>query len=176
MFSNSSSKDEVTQPPTSTSLFGLYGGVDPSAVQKEYAHVLVDGETVHYACKTIRDLFIVTDRRILNVDKQGLTGSRKNYDSIAYNKIGRFAVEFGGMLGMVEGQDLGVRGRRSAGGPVQKDGQRGRGPTGAGPENLGGCFQVRLMASSIRGARLFHEPQLRRRDTRRRPAGGVVGY
>ena len=102
MFSNSSSKDEVTQPPTSTSLFGLYGGVDPSAVQKEYAHVLVDGETVHYACKTIRDLFIVTDRRILNVDKQGLTGSRKNYDSIAYNKIGRFAVEFGGMLGMVK--------------------------------------------------------------------------
>ena len=77
-------------------------GVDPSAVQKEYAHVLVDGETVHYACKTIRDLFIVTDRRILNVDKQGLTGSRKNYDSIAYNKIGRFAVEFGGMLGMVK--------------------------------------------------------------------------
>ena len=52
MFSNSSSKDEVTQPPTSTSLFGLYGGVDPSAVQKEYAHVLVDGETVHYACRS----------------------------------------------------------------------------------------------------------------------------
>ena len=39
--------------------------------------------------RLIRDLFIVTDRRILNVDKQGLTGSRKNYDSIAYNKIGR---------------------------------------------------------------------------------------
>ena len=29
MFGNSSSKDEVTQPPTGTSLFWLYGGVDP---------------------------------------------------------------------------------------------------------------------------------------------------
>ena len=84
------------------SLFELYGGVDPAKVQDEYANVLAPGEVVEYACKTIRDLFIVTDRRILNVDKQGLTGAKKNYDSIAFSKIGRFAVEFGGKLaGMV---------------------------------------------------------------------------
>ena len=84
------------------SLSQMYGGVDTEEVQRDYAHVLVPGETVEYACKTIRDLFIVTDRRILNVDKQGMTGSKKNYDSIAFNKIGRFAVEFGGkVLGMV---------------------------------------------------------------------------
>ena len=84
------------------SLSQLYGGVDPEKVQNDYAHVLVPGETVEYACKTIRDLFIVTDRRILNVDKQGLTGTRKNYHSIPFNRIGRFAVEFGGkVLGMV---------------------------------------------------------------------------
>ena len=66
--------------------------------QKNYQHVLVLGETVEYACKTVRDLFIVTSRRILNVDKQGLTGSKKNYDSIAFNKVSRFSVEFGGKL------------------------------------------------------------------------------
>ena len=44
----------------------------------------------------------MTDRRILNVDKQGLTGAKKNYDSIVFDKVGRFAVEFGGKLaGMV---------------------------------------------------------------------------
>ena len=81
---------------------GLYGGVDPAKVQADYAHVLIPGERVEYACKTIRDMFIVTDRRILNVDKQGLTGTKKNYDSIVFDKIGRFAVEFGGKLaGMV---------------------------------------------------------------------------
>ena len=83
---------------TAQSLSQMYGGVDPEEVQRNYAHVLVPGETVEYACKTVRDLFIVTDRRILNVDKQGITGAKKNYDSIAFNKIGRFAVEFGGTL------------------------------------------------------------------------------
>lgn len=84
------------------SLSEMYGGIDADQVQAEYQHVLVPGETVEYACKTVRDLFVVTDRRILNVDKQGLTGAKKNYDSIAFNKIGRFSVEFGGRLaGMV---------------------------------------------------------------------------
>ncbi len=92
---------EVPLMALAQSLSQLYGGVDPAEVQRTYAHVLVPGETIEYACKTIRDLFIVTDRRILNVDKQGLTGSKKNYDSIAFNKVGRFAVEFGGTLGLV---------------------------------------------------------------------------
>ena len=88
--------------PVAQSLSELYGGVDPEQVQRDYAHVLIPDESVEYACKTIRDLFIVTDRRILSVDKQGLTGAKKNYDSIAFNKIGRFSVEFGGKLaGMV---------------------------------------------------------------------------
>ena len=84
------------------SLSEMYGGIDAAQVQADYQHVLVPGETVEYACKTVRDLFVVTDRRILNVDKQGLTGAKKNYDSIAFNKVGRFSVEFGGKLaGMV---------------------------------------------------------------------------
>ena len=80
------------------SLSEMYGGLDPEQVQRDYDHVLIPDESVQYACKTVRDLFIVTDRRILNVDKQGLTGAKKNYDSIAFNKIGRFSVEFGGKL------------------------------------------------------------------------------
>ena len=84
------------------SLSQMYGGVSPATVQRDYAHVLVPGEPVEYACKTIRDLFIVTDRRILNVDKQGMTGKKKNYDSIPFSKVSRFSVQFGGkMLGMV---------------------------------------------------------------------------
>ena len=48
------------------SLSELYGGVDPEQVQRDYAHVLIPEERVEYACKTIRDLFLVTDRRILS--------------------------------------------------------------------------------------------------------------
>ena len=81
------------------SLFQMYGGIEPRRVQDiVFPMFWSPGIVVEYACKTIRDLFIVTDRRILNVDKQGLTGAKKNYDSIAFNKIGRFSVEFGGKL------------------------------------------------------------------------------
>ena len=78
--------------------FDMYGGVDPAQIQTDYAHALAPGETVEYACKTVRDIFIVTDRRILNVDKKGLTGNRKCYDSIPFNKVSRFQVEYGGAL------------------------------------------------------------------------------
>lgn len=85
-----------------SNLTEMYGGIDPEKVQAEMAHVLVPGEPVEYACKTIRDLFVVTDRRVLYVDKQGLTGRKKNYESIAFKRIPRFSVEFGGaVLGMV---------------------------------------------------------------------------
>ena len=39
-----------------------------------------------------------TDRRILNVDKKGITGSKKDYLSVPFAKVGSFAVEFGGKL------------------------------------------------------------------------------
>ncbi len=81
-----------------STFFEMYRGVNPSRVQKEYAHALAPNETVEYACKTVRDMFIVTDRRILNVDKQGMTGNKKNYDSIPFNKVSRFQVEYGGKL------------------------------------------------------------------------------
>ena len=76
----------------------MYGGIDTERVQADYAHVLAHGERVEYACKTVRDLFIVTDRRILNVDKKGITGSKKDYLSVPFAKVGSFAVEFGGKL------------------------------------------------------------------------------
>lgn len=78
------------------SLSEMYGSMDVAQVQADYQHVLVPGETVEYACEKVRDLFIVTDRRILDVDTPH--GISKSYDSIAFSKVGRFSVEFGGAL------------------------------------------------------------------------------
>lgn len=76
----------------------MYGGIDTERVQADYAHVLAHGERVEYACKTVRDLFIVTDRRILNVDKKGVMGSKKDYITVPFSKVASFAVEFGGKV------------------------------------------------------------------------------
>lgn len=82
---------------------GLLGGlmgnaskVDPATVQEEFARLLAPGEQVEHAYKLIRDYFVFTNRRLVLVDKQGLTGSKVSYRSIPYRSITQFSVETAG--------------------------------------------------------------------------------
>ena len=60
--------------------------------------VLISGETVTCSYKGIRDMMVLTNKRILFVDKQGLTGKKQKYLSIPLDKINAFSVETGGTL------------------------------------------------------------------------------
>lgn len=77
-------------------LMGNASNVDKSEVSKEYSQLLVDGEEVSVAFKVIRDLFIFTDKRLILVDKQGLTGKKTQFHSILYKSISHFSVETAG--------------------------------------------------------------------------------
>ena len=46
--------------------------------------------------KLIRDTFIFTTKRLILIDKQGLTGSKTEYKSISYKSVSRFSVETAG--------------------------------------------------------------------------------
>ena len=46
--------------------------------------------------KLVRDTFIFTNKRLILVDIQGLTGSKTEYTSVAYKSISRFSVETAG--------------------------------------------------------------------------------
>lgn len=48
---------------------------------------------MRYLFKLIRDVFIFTNKRLILVDKQGLTGKKIDYLSIAYKSIFRFGIE-----------------------------------------------------------------------------------
>lgn len=80
-------------------LSGLLGNasvMDSKEVQKEYAKIFLKGEKVEAAFKIIRDLFIFTNKRLVLIDKQGLTGKKIEYLSIAYKSISKFSVETAG--------------------------------------------------------------------------------
>ena len=49
--------------------------------------LLVDGERIITAFKTVRDQLIFTNKRIVSIDIQGLTGTRKSYSTLPYSKI-----------------------------------------------------------------------------------------
>ena len=80
-------------------LDALTGNATEAASEKLHAElkpVLVEGETILRAFKTVRDLFVFTEQRLILIDKQGLTGKKVQYLSLPYRSITRFAVETGG--------------------------------------------------------------------------------
>ena len=52
-------------------LFGNAHTVNPQSAQQDYARLLGHGEQVHAAFLLIRDTILVTDRRLILIDKQG---------------------------------------------------------------------------------------------------------
>lgn len=77
-------------------LLGSASTVNKEEVTKEIGQLLANGEEVDVAFKLIRDLMIFTDRRLLLVDKQGITGKKIEYHSIPYKSITNFSVETAG--------------------------------------------------------------------------------
>ncbi|CAM2772994.1 PH domain-containing protein [Flavobacterium frigoris] len=65
-----------------SALLGNAGAVTQEQLTKEYGQLLIDGEEIELGFKLIRDTFIFTTKRLILVDKQGLTGSKTEYKSI----------------------------------------------------------------------------------------------
>ena len=64
--------------------------------EKLVSPMLIDGETVLYAFKTVRDMVLFTNKRIISINVQGITGSKKDFTSMPYSKIQVFSVETAG--------------------------------------------------------------------------------
>ncbi|MFI5677217.1 PH domain-containing protein [Streptomyces cellulosae] len=77
-------------------MFGNAHTVDPGQAQQDYARLLGAGEQVQAAYQLVRDVILFTDRRLILVDKQGITGKKVEYHSVPYRSITHFAVETAG--------------------------------------------------------------------------------
>ncbi|MEN2414976.1 PH domain-containing protein [Flavobacterium mesophilum] len=79
-----------------SALMGNAGTVNQDDLLKKYGQLLTDSEEIEMGFKLIRDTFIFTNKRLILVDVQGITGSKTEYKSIAYKSITRFSVETAG--------------------------------------------------------------------------------
>jgi hypothetical protein len=79
-----------------SALIGNAGTVSQESLAKDYSKLLIEGEEIELGFKLIRDVFIFTTKRLILVEKQGLTGSKIEYKSITYKSISRFSVETAG--------------------------------------------------------------------------------
>ena len=65
-------------------------------IADDFAPLLAPGETLQRAFGLIRDLIVFTDRRLIFVNKQGVTGSKVEYLSVPYRSIVMFSIETAG--------------------------------------------------------------------------------
>lgn len=79
-----------------SALLGNAGSVDQETLIKDYQKLLIEGEQIELGFKLIRDTFIFTNKRLILVEKQGITGSKIEYKSIIYKSISRFSIETAG--------------------------------------------------------------------------------
>ncbi|MFJ8243842.1 PH domain-containing protein [Peribacillus asahii] len=77
-------------------LLGNASTISKEEVRQELEQILIPAEEIDAAFKLVRDLIVFTNKRLIMVDKQGLTGKKIEYHSIPYKSISHFSVETAG--------------------------------------------------------------------------------
>jgi PH (Pleckstrin Homology) domain-containing protein len=70
--------------------------LDLAKIERDFARVLVPGERIEKLYQLLRDLFVFANKRLILVDRQGLTGNKVGYHSLPYGSITHFSVETAG--------------------------------------------------------------------------------
>lgn len=99
-------------------MMGNASEVDASEVDAQLRPVLADGETVQRAYKEIRDVYAFTQKRLILIDKQGLTGRKVEYHSVPYRAITQFKVETAGHFDMDAELKIWISGQSD---PIEKE-------------------------------------------------------
>jgi hypothetical protein len=74
---------------------GTAGSSESKKLHTEYGLLLVDGEIIEVGFAVFRDTFIFTNKRLILVSVQGISGKQIDYLSIPYRNITKFSIETG---------------------------------------------------------------------------------
>ena len=80
--------------------------INLNSVHNEVAGLMVNGERPLMAFKTIRDQLVFTNKRIISIDVQGITGKRRSFTSLPYSKVQFFSIQTPGFMELVPDSEL----------------------------------------------------------------------
>ena len=78
--------------------FSVVEKIAPEEGRDFYENFLTTGETILLSYRHRRDRVIFTDRKIIAIDIQGVTGKKKEFRIFPYSKISSFSIETAGSL------------------------------------------------------------------------------
>lgn len=79
-------------------LLGNATTVDINELRTEFEAILFPGEELECAFRIFRDKWVFTNKRLIMLNVQGLTGKKREYHSIPYRAIQHFSIETAGTL------------------------------------------------------------------------------
>ena len=92
-------------------LLGNAAEISPKDALEKFGPILGREEVVEKAYKLVRDHILFTDKRLILINKQGITGAKVEYQSIPYRSVSRFAVETAGHFDLDAELKIWVTGR-----------------------------------------------------------------
>ncbi len=80
--------------------------ITPQELDKDVRELLIEGEKIAAAFKTVRDQLVFTNKRIIAIDVQGVTGKRKSYSTMPYSKVQYFSIQTPGFAELIPDSEL----------------------------------------------------------------------
>lgn len=74
------------------------------------SNLLIPNEEIGFAFSSMRDKLVFTNKRIIAVNTQGITGKKVDYTSIPYSKIQVFSIETSGTFNLDSELDVTISG------------------------------------------------------------------
>lgn len=71
---------------------------NPSTFSSMIEPMFIPGEEIIGTYQTVRDGVVFTNKRIIVINIQGITGKKKDFTSLPYSKIQAYSVETAGVL------------------------------------------------------------------------------
>lgn len=68
--------------------------------------LLVEGESIVAAFKALRDSVVFTNKRVISINVQGITGKKVDFTSLPYSKVQAYSVETAGTFDFDSELDL----------------------------------------------------------------------
>lgn len=99
-------------------VMGNASEIDSSEVSEELSPILASNEEVKQVYKEIRDMYVFTNKRLILIDKQGITGKKVEYHNIPYKSITQFKVETSGHFDLDAELKIWISGQSD---PIEKE-------------------------------------------------------
>lgn len=80
--------------------------INPQEIGPAVIPIMIRDETIVSAYRAVRDFIVFTNKRLIAVNVQGMTGKKRDFTSLPFSKVQAFSIETAGTFDLDSELDL----------------------------------------------------------------------